>query len=554
MTDYLLRRGKSYSFRIAVPARLRRHFNGRREIVQALGTRDYDIAKAKALKLAHEHKMRFLALEGRKDAQSNVARLEYERTRQEALSGAFEVHLLAPDPDEAPPNPHVTGIDFEIERIIEEEARRRGVNVHAGDPLPADLQARIDALQDASRELRGEPAPPRAEYEPPFRELADDWLKQWKARPGRKPSNTGAQYASTIRLFADWWGAKPIRKVRPVDAAKFVEEALKRLPPNYGRSKTGNRRPLQEILAAVPEGATGLSASSVNRHVRTLKAIWSWAKKLGYCEGDNPFDGLRERLTTHNSKPYVAWEIDELKRLLDPPPKRRDLYEVILVAMFSAMRVSEIADMTWGQLRRSADGIWYFQVADAKTEAGNRKIPVHSRLSWITERKRGPDDARIWPRFNPEGPGRKAGEDASRMFSAFKHKRGFSDRRKTFHSFRKNVTRIMEDHGIPPNQWARIIGHEPGFTYGTYNPAGLSLARMRDIIELIEYPGLHFAVPAGAPDTEDQGQEQRGYRRRRRRRRRPRGDNAAPARAAQTSLGGDDEQTLESTSETPVAN
>ena len=514
MTDYLLRRGRSYSFRIAVPVRLRRHFNGRREVVLALGTRDYDIAKAKALKLAHEHKMRFLALEGRAEAQANVARFEYEKTRKEALEGTFEVHLSSSDPDEAAPDPYVTGIAFEIERIVQEEAPRRGVNVEVGDDLPPDLQARVDALQDARRDLQGEPVPPRVEYEPAFRELAEDWLKQWKARPGRKPSNTSAQYASTIRLFADWWGAKPIRRVRPVDAARFVEEVLKRLPPNYGRSKTGNRRPLQEILATAPEDAKGLSASSVNRHVRTLKAIWSWAKKLGYCEGDNPFDDLRERLTTHNSKPYVAWEIDELKRLLDPPPKRRDLYEVILVAMFSAMRVSEIAGMTWGQLRQSPDGIWYFQVADAKTEAGNRKIPVHSRLSWITRRERGPDEARIWPKFNPEGPGRKAGEDASRMFSAFKHKRGFRDRRKTFHSFRKNVTRIMEDHSIPPNQWARIIGHEPGFTYGTYNPAGLSLARMKKIIELIEYPGLTLEPPRGAEEGE--GQQRKGRRRRRR--------------------------------------
>ena len=520
MANYLLRRGKSYSFQIAIPERHRAHFNGRQKVVQTLGTRDYDVAKAKALKLASEYKARFLALEGREDAQTNLARLEYERVRQKALGGAFEVHFFWSDPDEAPPHPYVAGIDFEIDRIIEEEARRRGINVLAGDPLPSDLQARVDALIDARRELEGEPPPPRAEYEPPFHEVADDWLKQWKARPDRKPSNTAAQYDSTIRLFAGWWGAKPIRKVRAVDAARFVEEVLKRLPPNYGRSKIHSRRPLQEILDSTHEGTTGLSASSINRHVRTLRAIWTWAKKLGYCEGDNPFDGLRERLTNHNTKPYVAWEIDELQHLLNPPPERRDLYEVILVAMFSAMRVSEIADMTWGQLRRDPGGIWYFHVADAKTEAGNRKIPVHSRLSWLTERERGPDGARIWPGFNPEGPGKKAGEDASRMFSDFKRKRDFTDRRKTFHSFRKNVTRIMENHSIPPNQWARIIGHEPGFTYGTYNPAGLSLERMKEIVELIEYPGLSFEVPEGAPKTSDQAPGSGRLRRRRRRRRR----------------------------------
>lgn len=532
MTNYLLRRGKSYSFRIAIPKRLRHHFNGRREIVAALGTRDYDLAKAKALKLAHEYKTRFLALEGRADAQSNLARLMYERTRREASKGRFEVHYLHPDPEKAPPDPYVAGIDFEIEHIVEEEARRRGVNVHTGAPLPPDLQARVDALMDARSELQGGPAPPRPEYEPAFRDFADDWLKRWKRRRGHKKTNTAAQYASTIRLFADWWGAGPIRKVRPVDAARFVEDVLKRIPPNYGRSETLRHRSLQEILATAPEESTGLSASSINRHVRTLKAIWSDAKKRDYCDGDNPFDGLKERHTVHNRKPYVAWEIYELQRLLNPPPKRRDIYELILVGMFSAMRIGEIADMTWRQLRQDHSGIWYFLVAGAKTNAGNRKIPVHSRLLWLTERQRGRDDARIWPTFNLEGPGKKAGADASRMFSDFKRKRGFNDRSKTFHSFRKNVTQIMENHSIPTNQWARIIGHEPGFTYGTYNPAGLTLDRMKEIIELIDYPGLLFEVPEGAPKTGDQGTERRPHRRRRRRHKPADSDGARPPSAS----------------------
>lgn len=95
-------------------------------------------------------------------------------------------------------------------------------------------------------------------------------------------------YASTISLFADWWGALPIRRLRHSDAARFVEEVLKRLPPSYGRTKANRRRPLQEILAPCEGGGTGLSAATINRHVGTLKTIWAWAKKLGYCDGDNP--------------------------------------------------------------------------------------------------------------------------------------------------------------------------------------------------------------------------------------------------------------------------
>jgi hypothetical protein len=51
------------------------------------------------------------------------------------------------------------------------------------------------------------------------------------------------------------------------------------------------------------------------------------------------------------------------------------------------------------------------------------------------------------------------------MFSDFKANMGLKRRSKAFHSFRKNVTRIMEQNGLPENDWAHICGHERGFTY-----------------------------------------------------------------------------------------
>jgi len=505
MAKYLKQHGRAYYFRIAVPAHLRPHFKGKSEIVESLGTRDFDIAKAKAYSLAHEHLMRFRALEGSEDIHQALARQEYERTRREALEGGYRVRMDPDDEDTLPGHirGELLGIQFEIDKIVDEEAPRRGIRVHNGDALPEDMQARLDALNHAHAELTGTNPEPLAKYEPTFKELGDQWLKQWKARPGRRESNTAKQYASTIRLFSDWWGPRPIRGVRGKDGARFIEEVLKRLPPSYARSEAKRALPLRELLAASAEGPVGLSVSSINRHARTLKAIWTWARKLGYCAGDNPFDGLNERITKNTQKGYLAWEIDELKRLLNPPPKRQDLHELMLVGMFSAMRIDEAAGLTWERIQEDPSGIWYFHVADAKTQAGMRKIPAHSKLGWLVERRKKikpeREAERVWPRFNSEGPGKKPGADASRLFSSFKWDRGFETRRKTFHSFRKNVTRIMEDHSIPANQWARIIGHEPGFTYGVYNPAGLSMKRMREIVELIDYPGLDLPEPKGAP-------------------------------------------------------
>jgi integrase len=157
--------------------------------------------------------------------------------------------------------------------------------------------------------------------------------------------------------------------------------------------------------------------------------------------------------------------------------------------MFTGMRLNEIASLTWGQLR-TEEGVTFFQVADAKTEAGNRQVPLHPALSWLAKRASGKaKEQLIWGTFNPEGPGKKPGADAGKEFSRFKAARGFTDRQKAFHSFRKNVTTQMERARVPENEWAEIIGHEKGFTYGVYG-SGNTLERKAGIIALIDYPGL----------------------------------------------------------------
>ena len=166
-----------------------------------------------------------------------------------------------------------------------------------------------------------------------------------------------------------------------------------------------------------------------------------------------------------------------------------------MVALFTGLRCAEIADLTWSQLREEG-GVPYFMITDAKTEAGHRKVPVHSKLSWLLERKRGAEDAPVFPTFAVEGARESRGGDLSKLFGAWKRAAGIASRRYTFHSTRKNVTEIMERNRIPVNEWAKMIGHEVGLTYGTYSPHGLTLGRSREIIELIDYPGVDLPQPA----------------------------------------------------------
>jgi integrase len=329
----------------------------------------------------------------------------------------------------------------------------------------------------------------------PFSNVVDQFMRMWIAeRATDKETNTEQQKRATFKLFGGFWGDKPIRSVTEQHAAEFYD-AIKLLDPNWGRSPKARDLDWTELHAIYGNHESGLADSTMNRHLDTLQSLWDWARRRGHCGGENPFGGFYKKIRNgKNAQSYRAWENAELKCLFDPRPKRADLCEVMLVGMFTGMRLNEIAALTWGRLRTEGEGsnaITYFEIDDAKTPAGIRQVPVHAKLKWLLDRERGQADERIWPTFNPEGPGKKPGADASREFSRFKTERGFGgDRQKTFHSFRKNVTRLMERARVPENEWAQVFGHERGFTYAVYNPDGITLAQKADIISLIEYPGI----------------------------------------------------------------
>lgn len=335
--------------------------------------------------------------------------------------------------------------------------------------------------------------------EPPFSEVAADFMRQWKATAGRKASNTEQQKEATYRLFSGFWDDRPIRGITDSDAARF-HDALRLTDPSWARKRDAKTMTWSAIQRTYGNRKKGLSDATMNRHMAALKALWDWARRRGHCEGDNPFDGFHRKLTPgRNVSPYVPWEESEIGMMMASPPSRRDLLEVILVGMHSGMRLDEIASLTWGQVREE-DGITYFQVVDAKTPAGNRQVPMHPALSWLKERKRGTPSERLWPAFNPEGPGKKPGADAGRDFSRYKTGLGFKSRTKAFHSFRKTVTRIMERAGVRDSEWAQVFGHERGFTYRVYNPDGITLARKAELMGLISYPTLKLPdVGSSAP-------------------------------------------------------
>ena len=477
-------RHHKFEAKVRVPVPLRHSHGNREYLYRTLTASNRRAAKLEADAWENGLKLEWAATQGHDCEALSGLRQErrlYHHIRAKASARAFTVNG---DDSEAA----LAGIDHELDKLAEE---------HGPAELPRLTEMRIAALQDAARDLQGLAVQPRAELEQPFSEIAEEYMSWWSRQGGLKPSNTGNQKRATFHLFGSYFGDRPIREVTKPIAARFMD-ALRSLDPLWGKSSETRQLPWPELQRRFGEAETGLSTSSLNRHATCLNALWKWAEERDYCRGRNPFAGFRTRLQQgKNLKGYEAWEDDELNHLFAERHKRDDLRELILTGLFSGMRINEAASLTGDQLQER-DGVRFIQVRDAKTPAGNREVPLHSKLDWLWDRARSAGTGRIWPRFNCEGPGKKAGADAGREFSHYKKRRGFTSRTKAFHSFRKNVTRIMERARVHENEWAQVLGHEKGFTYGRYNADGITLEHKAAIIELISYPGVNLPEPGQA--------------------------------------------------------
>ncbi|MFO1240721.1 MAG: tyrosine-type recombinase/integrase [Sphingomonadaceae bacterium] len=473
---YVLRRHNRFSARVRIPKAAIHLYEGREFLQRALLTSDLRAAKAEAV--AWEADLRLGWEAATAAPEEGSYRRVYLDARKKAAGGAYEVHIANEDPV-------IAGIDFEIDRMANE----------IGERILTPLEeARLAGLNSAKLELERGDAPVPPEYEAPFSEAVDAFMAHWKTKTTRKEANTEKQLRATFKLFQGYWKDKPMRGITGRDAVRF-HDALRSLNPRWASTPANRELSWEALIATCGGDPVGLSAATMNRHRSALGQLWAYAKRRGYCSGDDPFEGDHQRLEPSSIRGYQAWTADELKKLFDPPPKRRDLQEVMLVALYSGMRLNEIASLTWDNLRREHD-VNYFQIEDAKTPAGNRVVPVHSALSWLVDRKNDDSEGRIWPTFKLEGPGLKPGGDVGKLFTTLKQARGFADRRKAFHSFRKNVVGQLEEKGVPENEVAMLVGHaKQGFTFKTYGAKALALGRLSEIVAMIEYPGLPL------PDT-----------------------------------------------------
>ena len=232
------------------------------------------------------------------------------------------------------------------------------------------------------------------------------------------------------------------------------------------------------------------SAATKSKNYGFVRQYWKYLQDIGAVpdETRNPFSEL-----SHASKTKIkgikrtSFTTKEINLLGKTAKEQGDdqLANLVLLAAYTGARIEELCQLKVTSVLR-VDGVSCFSIEDAKTEAGNRLVPIHPKLLVLVRRLcKASTDSYLIAGLTESKYGDRSNAIGKR-FGRLKTGLGFGEE-KVFHSIRKTVTTLLENAGVPEGVAADIVGHEKTtMTYGLYS-SGTATKAKYNAVGLLEY-------------------------------------------------------------------
>jgi integrase len=304
-----------------------------------------------------------------------------------------------------------------------------------------------------------------------------------------------------------------LQGTRSVDSIKACERSLKLF------EKCLPNQDLHEITRAQGDEFRSWLISQPTTS-KTARDRLNWIKSLlRYATQDleylvkNPWVGLNIGTTT--SKSRYPWTNQHLEKLFShqiwcsghiPNDKKAGgtaAYWVPLLALFTGARCSELCQLSVADIC-TEDEIPTIRITNegegqkVKTTAGNRVIPIHSRLIALgfLDFVRTKGDGELWDRLPKRSD--KAGGYFSQFFSRLRRDLGIPSH-VVFHSFRHNVRSALAEKNVSESVIDKLLGHEGRGSMGAKVYTHVGMETFRQAIELLNFPSPILAFSAHVP-------------------------------------------------------
>ena len=388
------------------------------------------------------------------------------------------------------------------------------------------LEAHVKLLEEIERRIvghapviftEGPPAPssePLAPTGPLFSEALPAYVDHAVKDRGWR-GQSAAQNAASFATFQEVCGDLPVCAYTRQHLSGFYN-TLRALPALYSKDRQWRGLPLKEIVeAAKANPAPRLSMKTIARHFSALGGFFTYAKRHGLIDGDNPAHGFEFPRNGRVNSGRQMWSGEPLRKLFKSPvwtgchpvyrsqvgPKiiRDDKFWLPLLGLYHGNRLEEFAQLRREDVKQEA-GIWYLDVhgedgRQIKNDQSARRVPIHPAieamgfLEYVSATAPKAGDM-LFPLLKPGGPDKKVGYYFTKWWTAYRKSVGVYEPGLDYHSFRHGVTTKLFAARTPRDIIDELTGHEGEGTsqrvYKHDTPLPLLLAE----IAKVEWPEL----------------------------------------------------------------
>ena len=213
--------------------------------------------------------------------------------------------------------------------------------------------------------------------------------------------------------------------------------------------------------------------------MRDGRASWAYLTTIeAVTEEVGAFGRLGLKVKRSSWLPYTY---KEAVRLLKAAKSDRQLADVIRMAMYTGARREELCSLKVEHVKGDR-----FEIVDAKTEAGNRPVPIHSELQQVMARLLDESkDGYVLAKLAVNKYGNR-GDALGKRFTRLKGAMGFGDRH-VFHSIRGTVITMLERAGVPEGTVQDLVGHERSTLTGSTYSGKSTFEMRRDALAKLPY-------------------------------------------------------------------
>ena len=296
-----------------------------------------------------------------------------------------------------------------------------------------------------------------------------------------------------LESYADQWEKKQLETLEAKTVAQMKSD-LKLLFDFLPTSNLLDAKNCDIWIKATAE-SNNYKSASVTRIIGSCNNFYRYLQEIGIFSETmaSPFKVPREykkskKATASAKKKQESWlpfHKNELEKIHASAVSKEDedLANLIAIAAYTGARIEELCSLKISNIDLDEKTL---TIVDAKTEAGNRIVPIHTRINKIINDMIDVSrNAYLFSNLTENKYGDRSNAIGKR-FGRLKKELGF-EKRHVFHSIRKTFTTALEQAGVPESVSADIVGHEKQtMTYGLYS-GGSSLAQKRKAVAKVKF-------------------------------------------------------------------